>query len=185
MIINIGCGHKLVKDAINIDVTYYPGVDSVVDLSVYPWPWPDNSIDGIHASHVIEHLPDQVQFIKECHRILKPGGFLRLCVPHASSITAVGCLGHYRTYSYGTLKDYLSRDFYMFGKALFKTTEQRLNWWYELADGDNRLNTMTKLIIVILNPIFSFIARLSPQICENVICSFVQYREVLWVGTKI
>jgi SAM-dependent methyltransferase len=186
MILNLGAGHKLVKGAVNIDVTLYEGIDQVVDLSVYPWCWPDNSIDGIHSSHFIEHLPDQEKFIRECYRILKPGGFLRLCVPHSSSAAGIGCMGHYRTYSYGTLKDYLSRDFYMFGKAKFKTVEQDLNWWYEAMDCDNRLNPIVKFIIMMINPILSFLASLSPEICENLWCYWVGgFKEVMWKGEKI
>lgn len=185
MILNLGAGHKILKGAINVDAKKYEGVDMVYNLAYLPWPWQDNSVDGIHCSHVLEHFFNQEMFIKECYRILKPGGFLRLCVPHPSSITAVGCMGHYRTYSYGTLKDYLSRDFYMFKKALFKTTEQKLNWWYEAIDCDNRLNPVIKLCIMILNPLFNFIARISPELCENILCSFVQYREVIWKGEKI
>jgi len=36
----------------------------------------DNSFDAIYASHVIEHLNNQIYFLKECYRILKPDGLL-------------------------------------------------------------------------------------------------------------
>ena len=186
IILNLGAGGKLRKDSINIDITPYDGIDKCVDLSLFPWPWANNSVDGIHASHVIEHFPDQKRFINECHRILKPGGFLRLCVPHSSSVTAVGCMGHYRTYSYGTLKDYLSRDFYMFKVKKFETVEQKLNWWYEETDAQGELPLLIFWAVRFINPIMNFLIRLSPRIFENVWCYWVGgAREVVWSGVRI
>lgn len=37
--------------------------------------------DWIIASHVIEHLPDPIGFIKSCQRLLKAGGMLSLAIP--------------------------------------------------------------------------------------------------------
>ena len=39
-----------------------------------PIPFPDNSFASIVSFQVIEHLEDDALFIKEIHRILKPGG---------------------------------------------------------------------------------------------------------------
>jgi SAM-dependent methyltransferase len=48
-----------------------------------PLPWPDNSVDRILLEHVVEHCsgPDALRCLMECHRILKLGGVLRVCVP--------------------------------------------------------------------------------------------------------
>lgn len=49
------------------------------------------SIDGsscfdvITASHVIEHVPDPMQFLMHCRRLLRPGGKLVLRTPNAQS----------------------------------------------------------------------------------------------------
>ena len=186
MLLNLGAGEDIKKDCVNIDITQYNGIDKIVDLSIYPWPWEDESIAGIYASHIIEHQFDQKQFILECHRILKKGGFLRIKVPHSSNISAVGCMGHYRTYSYDTLNDYLGRDFYMFGKQKFRTVEQKLLWWYEMADIQGEVPKLILLIIRIVNPIMNFIIRLSPRIFENVWCYWIGgAREVIWKGIKI
>lgn len=186
LVINIGCGNNVRKDAINIDCMQYGKVDQVVDLANYPWPWADESIDGIYASHVIEHLPDQEKFIHECLRVLKKGGFLRLNLPHSSNATSVGCMGHYRTYSYNTFRDYLSRDFYMFKTARFKTVEQKLNWWYEVMDTDVNVPKWMFAFVVPMNVVFTFLAQLSPRICENLWCYWVGgFREVIWKGEKL
>jgi ubiquinone/menaquinone biosynthesis C-methylase UbiE len=46
-------------------------------------PYPKNSFDGLHCSHVIEHLePKQVyRFFKEASRVLEPGGILVISSP--------------------------------------------------------------------------------------------------------
>lgn len=48
-------------------------------------PFPDKSVAMIYSSHVLEHFsyPDLVRLLKECLRILKPGGSFSACVPDA------------------------------------------------------------------------------------------------------
>ena len=43
----------------------------------------ENSVDFIYSSHMIEHFypKEAFNFLKECYRILRPGGILRLAVP--------------------------------------------------------------------------------------------------------
>lgn len=56
-----------------------------VDLTHYPWPWSDKTCDALHCSHYVEHVIDLVAFMNECHRILKPGGELRIIHPYQHS----------------------------------------------------------------------------------------------------
>ena len=42
---------------------------------------PRNSFDYVLASHVIEHVPDLIQFLSDIWTVLKPGGVLSLVVP--------------------------------------------------------------------------------------------------------
>jgi SAM-dependent methyltransferase len=186
MLLNLGCGNHILKDCINVDVSPYPGVDEVVDLSAPHWHWEDNSIDGIYANHIIEHFLDPKPFLLECHRILKKGGFLRIKVPHSSNISAVGCLGHYRTFSYDTLNDYLGRDFYYLGTQKFYTVSQKLLWWYECEDIQGELPKPVLWVIKILNPIINYVIALSPRIAENTWVYLIGgFREVIWEGVKL
>lgn len=52
-------------------------------------PYPDNSIDIIIAYHFLEHITraEGAKFLKECHRVLKPGGIVRIGVPDTKVIT--------------------------------------------------------------------------------------------------
>ena len=48
-----------------------------------PLPWEDQSVHFLFAEHVVEHLtPTEAWFFfKECRRVLKAGGTLRVVVP--------------------------------------------------------------------------------------------------------
>ena len=120
-ILNFGSGKRRIEGAINIDIK--EPADMITDLTKLPYLWQDNSIDGIYMFHFLEHTPDSRAILWECHRILKPNGFLHITVPHSSSMSGVGCLLHFRTFSYNSLKDYLSIHY-----KLFKTVKQRIVW---------------------------------------------------------
>ena len=61
-------------------------IDFNVDLSVEKeFPIPDETCDIVYSSHTLEHIPTKnVSFcLKECKRILREGGTLRIVVPDA------------------------------------------------------------------------------------------------------
>ena len=47
---------------------------------------PDGAVDAVTISHVIEHVPDPVATLRECRRVLRPGGQLVALTPNAESI---------------------------------------------------------------------------------------------------
>lgn len=85
--------------------------DERVDLLSFPWPWADNSVDEVHCSHFVEHIPmcfydvpapgvvagephvlpapgrkeAFFMFFDELHRVLKPGGLATIVVPYLRS----------------------------------------------------------------------------------------------------
>jgi hypothetical protein len=81
--LNLGSGEYPLAGWVNVDIAPGMGVDLVWDLSVMPWVWPNNSAEGIHASHILEHFSrgDGILFLQECKRVLQPGGTLTLAVP--------------------------------------------------------------------------------------------------------
>lgn len=72
-------------------------------------PFKDSTFDGIHCSHVLEHLPNGAFTIAEFKRILKPRGILVLAVPNFSFKQFYADYTHVRPYPkealYRILKD--------------------------------------------------------------------------------
>lgn len=96
MKLDLGCGKSKKEGFTGVDSIAFDGVDVVHDLSVYPWPWADASVDEVHCSHLIEHVParGRVQFMNELHRILVPRGKATLIAPHWNSNRAYGDMTH-------------------------------------------------------------------------------------------
>jgi SAM-dependent methyltransferase len=48
-----------------------------------PFPWDSGSVDCIYSSHTLEHLTREegLSVMRECCRVLRPGGIIRIVVP--------------------------------------------------------------------------------------------------------
>lgn len=55
-----------------------PALDEFRLIQGARWPVEDCSIDLAVSDWTMEHVEDPAAFLKECHRVLKPGGFLCL-----------------------------------------------------------------------------------------------------------
>jgi predicted SAM-dependent methyltransferase len=83
--LHFGCGYNILPGFQNLDFYSFRERGKPVarhDLR-FPLPYPDATFEGAYSEHCIEHLyPHQaLQLMRELHRVLKPGGVLRVAVP--------------------------------------------------------------------------------------------------------
>lgn len=52
-----------------------------VKMDIHKIPFDDNTFDVILCNHVLEHVADDIQAMKEINRVLRPGGFAILQIP--------------------------------------------------------------------------------------------------------
>lgn len=86
-LLNLGCGNIIRKDWVHIDFTSRH--KEVIAHNLRKGiPFPDNEFDGVYHSHVLEHFAkdEALLFIKECFRVLKIGGIIRVVVPDLEGI---------------------------------------------------------------------------------------------------
>jgi len=98
MKLNLGCGTQTPDGWTNVDYAFgarlagIPILGGIVrQLGLFnsdwnpeivlhdlrrPFPWGDETANAIYSSHTLAHLTRElgIQFIKECHRVLKQGG---------------------------------------------------------------------------------------------------------------
>lgn len=82
MKLHLGCGPRYIPGFKHVDIIKHPHVDVVAaidDLFMIK----DDEVDLIYACHVFEHFNKRTResVLREWHRVLKPGGTLRLAVP--------------------------------------------------------------------------------------------------------
>jgi SAM-dependent methyltransferase len=75
--LNIGSG-----DAVTMKG--YVNVDAKFGDTAYPLKYGDNCVDEIYASHILEHFSqhETLNVLKDWARALRPGGVLKIAVPH-------------------------------------------------------------------------------------------------------
>jgi SAM-dependent methyltransferase len=81
-ILDAGCGINKYPGSIGIDGNADSAADVICDLDRFPWPFADASFDSLRAIHVIEHLSDVIRTMEEFHRLVRPGGRVRIETPH-------------------------------------------------------------------------------------------------------
>ncbi len=57
-----------------------------VKMDIHQIPFEENHFDVVLCNHVLEHVKDDIQAMREIHRVLKPGGWAILQVPFFSPV---------------------------------------------------------------------------------------------------
>lgn len=85
--VNLGCGNRFHKDWENYDFKSQSSLVKEINLNK-TLPFKNESVDVIYSSHVLEHFTrcKAPLFLKECYRVLKPNGIIRIVVPDLEQI---------------------------------------------------------------------------------------------------
>ncbi|MCX6993123.1 MAG: methyltransferase domain-containing protein [Kiritimatiellaeota bacterium] len=166
MKLHLCCGNDYRAGWHNVDF-YAHSADEKLDLSVFPWPYPDNTVDEIYIQWALEHFDRPEDLIREMHRVLKPGGLVRILVPHKDSLVA--CAPDHRYFFtrlfFGIFCD--ANNYYIRQhKCLFIEEEYRV-----------------KLLYGHWTP-FDFIASKYPVIWEKFSFSFFRPSTIEWAARK-
>lgn len=116
---NLGCGDHVIEGWTNVDyslgarltkVPLFRVVNRKLRIFTTDWdervvihdlttrfPWSDSSVEVVYSSHTLEHFckEDGRAFLDECHRVLRPGGIIRILVPdlHTCVVDYFGLAG--------------------------------------------------------------------------------------------
>jgi predicted SAM-dependent methyltransferase len=139
--VELGSAYFRREGWISLDIA--PGADVRVDLR-RGLPFPDGSVEEVHAEHVFEHLeyPGEIMpVLAEVHRVLVAGGMLSFSVPNFRPYAAAYVAGE---------KAWLEQRITDRPEGIYDDTELDLLSWFALRAGDHRYlydaqNTMQRL----------------------------------------
>lgn len=85
--LNLGCGKVYHPEWKNIDFVSFDK-NLIRHNILRGLPFGNNSVDVVYHSHLLEHLPksQSISFLKECYRVLKKDGIMRVVVPDLQPI---------------------------------------------------------------------------------------------------
>lgn len=105
-----------IESAINMLKAKHPGATFLVS-NIPPFQHlPDNTFDSVVSFQVIEHIRDDAYFLREIHRVLKPGGIALVTTPNRR-LSLTRNPWHIREYLAEELRALASR---VFGEVIMK-----------------------------------------------------------------
>ena len=87
--LHIGGGAHLLDGWLNTDLAVIPGV-TIMDAT-RRFPFADGSFQFVFSEHMIEHIQyeDAIGMLRECHRVMRKGGIIRVTTPDLAAITGL------------------------------------------------------------------------------------------------
>lgn len=161
--LDLACGQRPREGFRGVD-KYALGEIEHVDLLQFPWPWANDSVDELHCSHFLEHIPAReteerdvdagtytppwlgkdllCTFMDQCWRILKPGGLFTVVVPSARSNRGFQDPTHRRFF--------VAETFLYFNKAWRES--QGLQHYLGICDFEVQVDPIIPIALTVLTP---------------------------------
>ena len=82
--LQVGCGLNFLAEWLNADAMY----GDIYLNAIKKLPFEESSLNFVFCEHFLEHLSldDGIRFLKDCHRVLKSSGVIRIATPDLERI---------------------------------------------------------------------------------------------------
>ncbi len=164
--LNMGCGKDIKPKEegwLNLDELKLEGVDVVHSLNKFPYPFKNNEFDEVFCSHILEHVDNLTDVMRELKRICRNGAVINIRVPHFSCGVNYRDPTHKRLFSYFTFDFFTDEIYYDMPK--FKVINKKLNF--------------SRLSFTIINYVMNPVINVSPGVYERFFCWMVPASEVI------
>jgi SAM-dependent methyltransferase len=169
--LNLGSGEFLKDGFVNVDFYSVSNPDVSHDLNQFPYPFDDNYFEVVEADHVLEHLADPFNVMRELRRICMPGATIHIRVPHFS-----------RGFTHADHKRGFDVTFPYYFNPAFKPGYQgiplelikmRLTWFAQPYMKKSVLPAPLLMVGQTIGAFIDLFANLSPWLCSRLWCYWV------------
>src|SRR5690606_610947 len=131
-VLEVGCGEGRGVEVLTKGATTFTAVDKIapaverlqqqhpsakfIAMNIPPLALPDNTYDVVASFQVIEHINDDALFLKEIHRVLKPGGIALITTPNRKRSL---------TRNPWHVREYLPNELDQLARRFFRETEMK------------------------------------------------------------
>lgn len=129
--VNLGSNTWKFDGWVNVDIEREVNPDLVLDVR-NGLPWKNEEVDFIFMEHFFEHIgrQDQWNLLRECYRVLKPGGGIRIAGPDLQKLAKLYLSGDFdlwrsrSTAPADTICDFMNDVFYNWGHQYIPDPDQ-------------------------------------------------------------
>ncbi len=115
LVLDVGCGRRRAESgAVGLDYCAESGADVVWDVNKVPWPFPSDTFCRVHMSHIIEHVDDVIEAMREVHRVARNAADIFITTPHFSSHNSYTDPTHKHHLAAATFEYFTNREFQTF-----------------------------------------------------------------------
>lgn len=105
--LNLGAGYRQIQQAESVDL------ENGFDLDDPEcWNIEAGSVSCIWAHGVMEHVKDPILVLRQCERVLEPGGLMNIVVPHGASYLQLEDITHKHAFTEETWKNLFNNEYY-------------------------------------------------------------------------